>query len=65
VTSTEAKQWQRRALKAEAQIEMMESMRHKEAETELNRYRELAACRVALKEAQEAIEWALNQGGRS
>lgn len=41
------KQWKRRALQAEQQVEFLQG--------------ELAALRVALKEAQEIINWALEQ----
>ena len=56
-----AKQWKRRALQAEQQVEFLQGVRAMEAETEMRQYRELAALRVALKEAQEAINWALEQ----
>jgi hypothetical protein len=55
------KQWKRRALHAEAQLATLQSVRMMEADKELRQFRELAALRVALKEAQEAIAWALEQ----
>ena len=55
------KQWKRRALHAEQQVEFLRQVRAMEADQEIRQYRELAALRVALKEAQEAINWALEQ----
>ena len=55
------KQWKRRALKAEHQVEFLQEVRAMEAAMEIRQYRELAALRVALKEAQEVINWALEQ----
>lgn len=55
------KQWKRRALQAEQQVEFLQGVRAREADQELRQYRELAALRVALKEAQEIITWALEQ----
>ena len=56
-----ARQWKRRALQAEQQVELLQGLRAREADTEMRQYRELAAMRVALKEAQEVINWALEQ----
>ena len=56
-----ARQWKRRALKAEHQVEFLQEARAMEAAMEIRQYRELAALRVALKEAQEVINWALEQ----
>ena len=55
------KQWQRRALKAEAELESIRRIRQHEHEWELTHHRELAAYKVALKEAMEALQWALEQ----
>ena len=55
------KQWKRRALQAEQQVEFLQEVREMEAAMEIRQYRELAALRVALKEAQEVINWALEQ----
>ena len=55
------KQWKRRALQAEQQVEFLQEVRAMEAAMEIRQYRELAALRVALKEAQEVINWALEQ----
>ena len=55
------KQWKRRALQAEQQVEFLQGVRAREADQELRQYRELAALRVALKEAQEIFTWALEQ----
>ena len=56
-----AKQWKRRALHAEQQVEFLQGVRARETEMEMQTFRELAALRVALKEAQEVINWALEQ----
>lgn len=55
------KQWKRRALQAEQQVEFLQQVRAHEASNEMRQFRELAAMRVALKEAQEVIAWALEQ----
>ena len=55
------KQWKRRALQAEQQVEFLQGVRAREAHDEMRQFRELAALRVALKEAQEIINWALEQ----
>ena len=56
-----AKQWTRRALQAEQQVEFLQGVRAIEADQEMRQFRELAALRVALKEAKEIIDWALEQ----
>ena len=56
-----AKQWKRRALQAEQQVEFLQGVRAIEADQEMCQFRELAALRVALKEAKEIIDWALEQ----
>lgn len=55
------KQWKRRALQAEQQVEFLQGVRAMESAMEMRQFRELAALRVALKEAQEVIAWALGQ----
>ena len=55
------KQWKRRALQAEQQVEFLRGVRAMESVKEMRQFRELAALRVALKEAQEIINWALEQ----
>ena len=55
------KQWKRRALQAEQQVEFLQGVRAAETEKEMRQFRELAALRVALKEAQEIIQWAWEQ----
>ncbi len=55
------KQWKRRALQAEQHVEFLQGVRAMESGKEMQQFRELAALRVALKEAQEAISWALEQ----
>ena len=56
-----AKQWKRRALQAEQQVEFLQGVRASESVKEMLQFRELAALRVALKEAQEIINWAQEQ----
>lgn len=56
-----AKQWKRRAMQAEQQVEFLQGVRARESDQELRQYRELAALRVALTEAREIIDWALQQ----
>ena len=56
-----ARQWKRRALQAEQQVEFLQGVRAMESDKEMRQFRELAALRVALKEAQEIINWALEQ----
>ena len=55
------KQMQRRALKAEAELESIQRIRKHEHEWELTHHRELAVYKVALKEAMEALQWALEK----
>lgn len=55
------KQWKRRALQAEQQVEFLRGVRAIDADTEMRQFREMAALRVALKEAQDVINWALEQ----
>jgi len=55
------KQWKRRALAAEEHAEFVQSLRAGEAAKELQLARETARLRVALKEIQEVITWALEQ----
>lgn len=55
------KQWKRRALQAEQQVELLQNIRSMESGKEMRQFRELAALRVALKEASEIIQWALEQ----
>lgn len=55
------KQWKRRALQAEQQVEFLQEVRASEAEKEMRQFRELAALRAALREAHEALVWALGQ----
>ena len=61
MTEPTLKQWKRRALQAEQQVEFLQEVRAMESAQEMRQFRELAALRVALKEAQEVINWALEQ----
>ena len=56
-----AKQWKRRALHAEQQVELLQNARAMEPAKEMRHFREIAALRVAVKEAQEALQWAMEQ----
>lgn len=57
------KQWMRRALKAEAELEAIKKLRMFDAKNELELARENAIFRVALREIQDASNWA--HGGTS
>ena len=46
---------------AEQQVEFLRGVRAIDADQEMRQFRELAALRVALKEAQEILNWALEQ----
>ena len=61
MTQLTLKQWQRRALKAEAELESIRKIRSFEHSWGLTHHRELAAYKVALKEAMEALQGALEQ----
>lgn len=52
------KQWERRALKAEAELEIIRKLRKFDAANQLTLARENAALRVALREIQETSNWA-------
>ena len=54
-----AKQWERRALKAEAELEIIQRMRALDAKRELDMARELATLNVAMKEVRDASNWAI------
>ena len=58
-TPITTKQWQRRALKAEAELEIIHQLRAHEGQQEMAMARELARFRVSAREVQEATEWAL------
>ena len=55
------KQWKRRALKAESELDIIQGMRQFDGLREMNMARESARFCVALKEAKEAINWALHE----
>lgn len=55
------KQWKRRALAAEKQVEFLQRVRGMESEKELRQYREIAALQVALNEINDAAQWAREQ----
>lgn len=51
------KEWQRRALKAEAELESLRQMRRFEHGMEMDAHRRLASMRVALNEIADTLEW--------
>ena len=55
------KHWQRRALKAEHELEFLRAARQREVSSELNDFRKLATMRVALTEIEEALQWVKEQ----
>lgn len=58
MTEPTLKQWKRRALVAEAQLSAIECLRKTDTERELRMARENATLRVALREVQDASNWA-------
>ena len=52
------KQWMRRALKAGSKLETIKKLRQFDAKNELELARENATLRVALREIQDASNWA-------
>lgn len=52
------KQWARRAMKAEAELEEIRTLRSMDSQRELCMVRENAALRVALREIQGTTNWA-------
>lgn len=52
------KQWKRRALSAEQELATIQKMRAFDAKQEINMARENATLRVALREIQDASNWA-------
>ena len=53
-----AKQWKRRALAAEQELETLQKIRAFDSAQELEMARENATLRVALREIQDASNWA-------
>jgi hypothetical protein len=60
VSTTTAKQWERRALTADQELETIRAMRKQDSERDLTMARENAALRVAMREIQEASNWAFD-----
>lgn len=58
MTEPTIKQWKRRALAAEDELEIVRRMRSFDAEREMRMARENATLRVALREVQDATNWA-------
>ena len=70
MTEPTLKQWKRRALSAEQELETIRKMRAFDAAQEMKMARENATLRVALREVQDATNWAYGAaadklGGRS
>ena len=61
MTQLTLKQWQRRAIKAEAELESIQKIRRFEHELEMQSHRQIAIYKVALQEAMEALQGALEQ----
>jgi hypothetical protein len=61
-TLTTLKQWKRRALKAEAELETLQNIRKVETNMEMQMHRQLAHARVALNEIAEALAFAKGSG---
>ena len=55
MTEPTPKEWKRRALKAEASVDLLQRIRASEAAVELQMVHELAATRVALREIEDAL----------
>jgi len=58
MTEPTLKQWKRRALKAEAELESIREMRKFEHSMELAQHRKISAMKVAMDEIQDALNWA-------
>lgn len=56
MTTPTLKQWQRRALKAEAELQFIQQCRQIETAQQMKDWKELALCKVALNEIQDALE---------
>ena len=56
MTTLTPKQWQRRALKAEAELELIQRCRQTETAQQMKDWKELALHKVALNEIQDALE---------
>ena len=55
MTEPTLKQWKRRALQAEQQVELLQRIRANETAVEMQMVHELAAARVALREIEDAL----------
>lgn len=55
MTEPTPKEWKRRALKAEASVDLLQRIRASEAAVELQMVHELAAARLALREIEDAL----------
>ena len=62
MTTLTLKQWQRRALAAEAELESVHKMRKFETAQQMKDWKELALCKVALNEIQDAMDFAGDAG---
>ena len=57
MTTPTLKQWQRRALKAEAELEIIRQCREADNAMSIKTWRELALHKVVLNEIQDALEF--------
>jgi len=58
MTEPTAKQWKRRALKAEAHLARIEEIRKFEHTLELSAHQKISSMKVAFDEIQDALNWA-------
>jgi len=65
MTEPTAKQWRRRALKAEAELETLRKTREFENGIAVRTHGQIAAMQVAMNEIQDALDWAKERGNES
>jgi hypothetical protein len=58
MTEPTAKQWKRRALKAESELDSLRKMREFEHGLSVRTHGQIAAMQVAMNEIQDALDWA-------
>ena len=58
MTEPTAKQWKRRAMKAEAELETLRRIRSFEHGSTVRAYGQISAMQVAMNEIQDALDWA-------
>jgi hypothetical protein len=65
MTEPTLKQWKRRALKAEAELDSLRKTREFEHGISVRAYGQIAAMQVAMNEIQDALDWAKERGNES